>query len=97
VPRQYEFARLNLTYVVTSKRKLRQLVEQNIVSGWDDPRMPTIVGIRRRGYTPESIQLFCERIGVTRSMAGSITARSKAACVKTSTRKRHAPPPCCAR
>jgi glutaminyl-tRNA synthetase len=67
VPRQYEFARLNLTYVVTSKRKLRQLVEQNIVSGWDDPRMPTIVGIRRRGYTPESIQLFCERIGVTRS------------------------------
>ncbi|MET3138341.1 glutaminyl-tRNA synthetase [Undibacterium sp. GrIS 1.2] len=67
VPRQYEFARLNLTYVVTSKRKLRQLVEQNIVSGWDDPRMPTIVGIRRRGYTPESLQLFCERIGVTRS------------------------------
>ncbi|MES2933649.1 MAG: glutamine--tRNA ligase/YqeY domain fusion protein [Pseudomonadota bacterium] len=67
VPHQYEFARLNLTYVVTSKRKLRQLVEENIVSGWDDPRMPTIVGIRRRGYTPESIQLFCERIGVTRS------------------------------
>ena len=67
VPKQYEFARLNLTYVVTSKRKLRQLVEQNIVSGWDDPRMPTIVGIRRRGYTPESIQLFCDRIGVTRS------------------------------
>ncbi|MBI3285428.1 MAG: glutamine--tRNA ligase/YqeY domain fusion protein [Burkholderiales bacterium] len=67
VPRQYEFARLNLTYVVTSKRKLRQLVEQGIVSGWDDPRMPTIVGIRRRGYTPEAIQAFCERIGVTRS------------------------------
>jgi glutaminyl-tRNA synthetase len=67
VPRQYEFARLNLTYVITSKRKLRQLVEQGIVSGWDDPRMPTIAGIRRRGYTPESIQLFCERIGVTRS------------------------------
>lgn len=67
VPQQYEFARLNLTYVVTSKRKLRQLVEQNIVNGWDDPRMPTIVGIRRRGYTPESLQLFCERIGVTRS------------------------------
>jgi glutaminyl-tRNA synthetase len=67
VPHQYEFARLNLTYVVTSKRKLRQLVEQGIVSGWDDPRMPTIVGIRRRGYTPESLQLFCERIGVTRS------------------------------
>ena len=52
---------------ITSKRKLRQLVEQGIVSGWDDPRMPTIVGIRRRGYTPESIQLFCERIGVTKS------------------------------
>lgn len=67
VPQQYEFARLNLTYVVTSKRKLRQLVEQNIVTGWDDPRMPTIVGIRRRGYTPEALQLFCERIGVTRS------------------------------
>ncbi len=67
VPQQYEFARLNLTYVVTSKRKLRQLVEQGIVNGWDDPRMPTIVGLRRRGYTPESIQLFCERIGVTRS------------------------------
>jgi glutaminyl-tRNA synthetase len=67
VPRQYEFARLNLTYVVTSKRKLRQLVDQGIVSGWDDPRMPTLVGLRRRGYTPESIQLFCERIGVSKS------------------------------
>lgn len=67
VPRQYEFARLNLTYVVTSKRKLRQLVDEAIVSGWDDPRMPTIVGLRRRGYTPESIQLFCERIGVSKA------------------------------
>jgi len=67
VPRQYEFARLNLTYVVTSKRKLRQLVDEQIVSGWDDPRMPTIVGLRRRGYTPESIQLFCERIGVSKA------------------------------
>ncbi|MHA4870128.1 glutamine--tRNA ligase/YqeY domain fusion protein [Duganella sp. PWIR1] len=67
VPRQYEFSRLNLTYVVTSKRKLRQLVEENIVDGWDDPRMPTIVGLRRRGYTPEAIQLFCERIGVTKA------------------------------
>ena len=66
-PRQYEFARLNLTYVVTSKRKLRQLVDQAIVSGWDDPRMPTIVGLRRRGYTAESIQLFCERIGVSKA------------------------------
>ncbi|MDL2354288.1 MAG: glutamine--tRNA ligase/YqeY domain fusion protein, partial [Pseudomonadota bacterium] len=67
VPRQYEFARLNLTYVVTSKRKLRQLVDQAIVSGWDDPRMPTLVGLRRRGYTPEAIQLFCERIGVSKA------------------------------
>ena len=66
-PRQYEFARLNLTYVVTSKRKLAQLVYDHKVSGWDDPRMPTIVGLRRRGYTPEAIHLFAERIGVTKS------------------------------
>jgi glutaminyl-tRNA synthetase len=66
-PRQYEFARLNLTYVVTSKRKLAQLVQEGKVSGWDDPRMPTIVGLRRRGYTPEALQLFAERIGVTKS------------------------------
>ena len=66
-PRQYEFARLNLSYVVTSKRKLAQLVNEARVSGWDDPRMPTIVGLRRRGYTPESLQLFAERIGVTKS------------------------------
>ena len=65
-PRQYEFARLNLTYVVTSKRKLAQLVTEGHVQGWDDPRMPTLVGLRRRGYTPESLQLFCERIGVTK-------------------------------
>ena len=67
LPHQYEFARLNVTYVVTSKRKLRQLVEEHIVDGWDDPRMPTLVGIRRRGYTPESLQLFCERTGVSKS------------------------------
>ncbi|WP_374665165.1 glutamine--tRNA ligase/YqeY domain fusion protein [Ramlibacter sp.] len=66
-PRQYEFARLNLTYVVTSKRKLRQLVDEGHVDGWDDPRMPTIVGLRRRGYTPESLQLFAERIGVSKA------------------------------
>lgn len=66
-PKQYEFARLNLTYVITSKRKLAQLVSEGKVSGWDDPRMPTIVGLRRRGYTPESIQMFAERIGVTKS------------------------------
>ena len=67
LPHQYEFARLNLTYTITSKRKLLQLVEENIVDGWDDPRMPTIVGIRRRGYTPEAIQLFAERIGVAKA------------------------------
>jgi glutaminyl-tRNA synthetase len=66
-PRQYEFARLNLTYVITSKRKLAQLVNEKKISGWDDPRMPTIVGLRRRGYTPEAIQLFCERIGVSKA------------------------------
>ncbi|MBU3738077.1 MAG: glutamine--tRNA ligase, partial [Rhodoferax sp.] len=66
-PRQYEFARLNLTYVITSKRKLAQLVYDHRVSGWDDPRMPTIVGLRRRGYTPQSLQLFAERIGVSKS------------------------------
>lgn len=67
LPHQYEFARLNLTYAVMSKRKLIQLVEEGLVDGWDDPRMPTIVGLRRRGYTPESIQLFCERIGVAKA------------------------------
>ncbi|CAM8647492.1 GlnS Glutamyl- and glutaminyl-tRNA synthetases [Comamonadaceae bacterium] len=66
-PKQYEFARLNLTYVITSKRKLAALVNEGKVSGWDDPRMPTIVGLRRRGYTPAAIQLFAERIGVTKS------------------------------
>jgi glutaminyl-tRNA synthetase len=67
LPEQTEFARLNLTYAITSKRKLRQLIDDGIVSGWDDPRMPTIVGLRRRGYTPESIQLFCERVGVAKA------------------------------
>lgn len=66
-PQQIEFARLNLTHTVMSKRKLRELVEQNKVSGWDDPRMPTISGLRRRGYTPEAIRDFCERIGVAKS------------------------------
>ncbi|WP_113651488.1 glutamine--tRNA ligase/YqeY domain fusion protein [Pedobacter namyangjuensis] len=64
--KQYEFARLNLTYTVMSKRKLMQLVNENLVSGWDDPRMPTISGLRRRGYTPESIKEFCERIGIAK-------------------------------
>src|SRR6266850_1892422 len=65
-PRQIEFARLNLNYTVMSKRKLLQLVQQGLVSGWDDPRMPTISGLRRRGYTPESIRDFCARIGVAK-------------------------------
>jgi glutaminyl-tRNA synthetase len=65
-PRQIEFARLNLNYTVMSKRKLLQLVQQRYVSGWDDPRMPTISGLRRRGYTPESIRDFCARIGVAK-------------------------------
>lgn len=67
VPRQYEFARLNLNYTITSKRKLKQLVDEQHVSGWDDPRMPTISGLRRRGYTPVAIRNFCDMIGVTRS------------------------------
>jgi glutaminyl-tRNA synthetase len=67
LPQQYEFARLNLTYVVLSKRKLIELVEGGHVDGWDDPRMPTLVGARRRGFTPEGFRLFAERIGVSRS------------------------------
>jgi glutaminyl-tRNA synthetase len=65
-PRQIEFSRLNLAYTVTSKRKLAVLIEQGHVDGWDDPRMPTIAGMRRRGYTPESIRDFCARIGITK-------------------------------
>ncbi len=64
--KQYEFARLNLTYTVMSKRKLLQLVQEGFVSGWDDPRMPTICGLRRRGYTPESVRTFAERVGVAK-------------------------------
>jgi glutaminyl-tRNA synthetase len=65
-PRQIEFARLNLSYTVMSKRRLLELVEERHVAGWDDPRMPTIVGMRRRGYTPEAIRAFCDRIGVAK-------------------------------
>ena len=67
LPQQIEFARLNVTYAITSKRKLLQLVNEKHVEGWDDPRMPTIVGLRRRGFTPASIQLFCDRIGVSKA------------------------------
>ena len=66
-PRQYEFGRLNPSYTITSKRKLKQLVEEGIVAGWDDPRMPTVSGMRRRGYTPAAIRKFCDMIGTTRS------------------------------
>jgi glutaminyl-tRNA synthetase len=66
-PRQYEFGRLNLNYTVTSKRKLKQLVDEGHVDGWDDPRMPTVAGFRRRGYTPAAIRKFCAMIGVTKS------------------------------
>ena len=81
-PQQIEFARLNLTYTVLSKRRLIQLVQEKHVQGWDDPRMPTISGLRRRGYTPEAIRKFCERIGVSKfdgvidvSLAGGRPAR----------------------
>ena len=63
---QYEFARLNLTYTLMSKRKLLELVQKGLVSGWDDPRMPTLCGVRRRGYTPEALKMFCDKIGVTK-------------------------------
>lgn len=66
-PHQYEFARLNVDHTMTSKRKLKQLVDEGIVSGWDDPRMPTIAGMRRRGYTPEGLRDFCDRVGVTKA------------------------------
>lgn len=67
LPKQYEFSRLNLSYVVTSKRKLRQLVQENHVSGWDDPRMPTLAGLRRRGYSAGAIRLFTDRLGVSKA------------------------------
>ena len=66
-PKQYEFARLNVNYTVTSKRKLKLLVDSGVVSGWDDPRMPTIAGMRRRGYTPAALRHFCEEVGTSRS------------------------------
>src|SRR5690606_18892706 len=74
-PRQYEFARLNINYTVTSKRKLKQLVDDRIVNGWDDPRMPTLSGMRRRGYTPQSIRNFVEMTGVSRGEGVADVAR----------------------
>ena len=80
-PRQYEFSRLNLEYTVLSKRKLIQLVDEGHVEGWDDPRMPTIAGLRRRGYTPASIREFCKRIGVTK-MDNTVEMSSLEACIR---------------
>jgi len=80
-PRQYEFARLNLAYVVVSKRRLIQLVTEGHVSGWDDPRMPTLQGLRRRGYTPEAIRLFARRIGVARA-ANTVEFEMLEACLR---------------
>jgi len=81
-PYQYEFARLNITGTVLSKRKLIQLVQENRVSGWDDPRMPTISGFRRRGYTPESIRDFCDRIGVAKAAGTTVEYSLLEACVR---------------
>src|SRR5919106_1735677 len=78
-PQKIEFARLNLSHTVMSKRKLLQLVEQGVVRGWDDPRMPTLAGLRRRGYTPESIRDFSERVGVTKA-ANVVVRASRAPC-----------------
>jgi glutaminyl-tRNA synthetase len=80
-PRQYEFSRLNLEYTVLSKRRLIQLVDEHHVSGWDDPRMPTIAGLRRRGYTPGSIVEFCKRIGVTK-MDNMVEMSMLEACIR---------------
>ena len=80
-PRQYEFSRLNLEYTVLSKRRLIQLVDENHVSGWDDPRMPTVAGLRRRGYTPGSVREFCKRIGVTK-MDNMVEMSMLEACIR---------------
>ena len=80
-PHQYEFSRLNLEYTLTSKRKLSDLVEERFVDGWDDPRMPTISGLRRRGYTPSSIREFCSRIGVTKQ-ENTIELNALEACIR---------------
>ncbi len=86
-PRQIEFARLNLSYTVVSKRKLLQLVKEGLVRGWDDPRMPTLSGLRRRGYTPEAIRDFCARIGVTK-INGTIDLALLEHCVRDDLNKR---------
>lgn len=88
-PTQYEFARLNLAHVITSKRQLGILVKKNIVDGWDDPRMPTISGLRRRGYTPHAIREFCRRIGISKQ-ANQIELSALETCIRADLNK-HAP------
>ena len=83
-PRQYEFARLRLGYTVMSKRKLLTLVNESFVEGWDDPRMPTIAGMRRRGYTPEAIRNFAELVGIAKNNSLVDIASSNIACARTS-------------
>ena len=80
-PHQYEFSRLNLEYTELSKRRLIQLVDENFVSGWDDPRMPTVAGLRRRGYTAASVREFCKRIGVTK-MDNMVEMSMLEACIR---------------
>lgn len=81
-PRQIEFNRLNLTYTVMSKRKLHTLVDEHLVNGWDDPRMPTLCGMRRRGYSPESIRNFIRSIGYTKFDALNDVAASRGRCTR---------------
>ena len=87
-PRQYEFSRLELLYSITSKRKLNQLVSDGHVAGWDDPRMPTISGLRRRGYTPASLREFCRRIGVTKQ-DNVVEYSALEACIREDLTKMH--------
>lgn len=86
-PRQYEFSRLNLEYTVTSKRKLNQLVAEKYVTGWDDPRMPTISGLRRRGYTAAAIRKFCQQIGVTKQL-NNVAMAALESCIRDDLNKR---------
>jgi glutaminyl-tRNA synthetase len=89
-PQQIEFARLNLTYMVMSKRKLLELVQGGHVRGWDDPRLPTLSGLRRRGYTPAAIREFCDRIGVAKRRTSSTWRRSNTPSARISTATRRA-------
>jgi glutaminyl-tRNA synthetase (EC 6.1.1.18) len=96
-PVQYEFNRLNINYTVTSKRKLKTLVENDVVGGWNDPRMPTISGLRRRGFPPAAIRISANASASAARTAASTWACSKTACARTWTRPLPEPWPCCAR